>query len=470
MASRTQVNIMDESCKPYVTIFMLAWPVFVEQIFTTLVNFVDTAMVGAMGKEATAALSISGSVIEMFHGVFLSFGVGITALVAQAMGAGDVERLRKLLRQAFLIILYLGVPLAGILLLLYRQIPAWMGADETVLQLAAEYNLITGFGRIFFLASFILHAAFRGYGDTKAPMRANLALNIVNVIGNFLLIYPTRTLTVLGVSFTVPGAGWGVAGAAVATALSMVVAGVIALHNAFRTSNPYRIELGGKDWYKPDWNLCRSIVHISAPAVMERICLSSGYVLISRSVASLGTASVAANSLCGRAESLSYMPAFAFQTAITTLVGQSVGAHKPQLAKRFVSVCNRVGGGVMFFTGLALFVFAEPIIGVFTPDQEVIKMAAACLRVEASIQVPQVIGFIYSGTLQGAGDTGVIFAINASTQWGIRVAFMVLAINVFGMTLPQAYIVVGFEIAVRTVLYWLRYRSEKWMTVTQRIG
>ena len=76
-----------------------------EQIFTTLVSFVDTAMVGSLGKEATAALSISGSVIEMFNGVFLSFGVGITALVAQAMGAGDVERLRKLLRQALLIIL-----------------------------------------------------------------------------------------------------------------------------------------------------------------------------------------------------------------------------------------------------------------------------------------------------------------------------------------------------------------------------
>lgn len=254
-----------------------------------------------------------------------------------------------------------------------------------------------------------------------------------------------------------------------ATAIGMAVSGCIALRNAFKKSNPYRVEMKEKGSLWPDLGLSRNIYRISLPAMLERLCLSSAGVLVASSIASLGTASVAANSLCGTAESLSYMPAFAFQMAITTLVGQALGAGKPEMAEKFVKLCNIMGGAIMFFTGTALFIFAEQIIGVFTPDQEVIKIAAACLRVEASIQVPQVIGWIYSGALRGAGDTGVIFYINAATNWGIRTLGMLLGIRLFGLQLEQAYIVVAVEITVRMVLFYFRYRSGQWKTVMQRM-
>ena len=292
-------------------------------------------------------------------------------------------------------------------------------------------------------------------------MLANLALNCVNVVGNFLLIFPTRTITLLGISFVMPGAGWGVAGAAAATAAAMTVSCIIALYNAFKKSNPYRISLKGKKWYKTERELSRGIFKISLPAMLERLCLSSANVLTSGAIAFLGTASVAARSLCGTAESLSYMPAFAFQTAITTMVGQAHGADKPALGERFVKVCIRIGGTVMFFTGLALFIFAEPIIGVFTPDREVIVMGAACLRVEASIQVPQVIGWIYAGALRGVGNTKTGFYLNTITSWGIRAPGMILAVRVFHLPLTKAYMVVGVEIVVRSLLFWLSYRKSR---------
>lgn len=465
MAAKTQISITDESRKPWLTIILLAWPVFVEQIFTTLVSFVDTMMVGSLGAEATASVSISNSPVFLLNGLVMSLGVGITALVARATGAEDKDMVRRLMRHALLAILYVGAPVTVLLLCLSRLIPLWMGAAPEILDTAAQYNFIVTCGRIFSLTGMILNSAFRGYGDTKTPMKANLVLNVVNVAGNFLLIYPTRTITVLGISFTMIGAGWGVAGAAAATAVGMVVSGGIALYNAFRKSNPYHIDLSGKDALKPDRELCRSIFKISMPAMLERLCLSSAGVLTASTIAALGTASVAANALCGTAESLSYMPAFAFQMAITTLVGQALGAENPRLAERFVKTCNLMGGTVMFFTGTALFVFAEPIIGVFTPDPTVIAIAAGCLRWEASIQVPQVIGWIYSGALRGAGDTKSIFYINAAANWGIRTAGLLLAIRVFHMQLTDAYVVVATEITVRAVLFWIRYRSGKWKTV-----
>lgn len=467
MATKKQVNIMDGSRSPILTILLLAWPVFVDQIFTTLVSFADTAMVGSLGAGATAAISISNTPVFLLNGLIMALGVGITALVARASGAGDEELVKKLMRHALLVILYVGVPVTLVIIALYKKIPMWMGADIAILDTAALYNLIVSCGRIFSLTAMILNSAFRGYGDTKTPMKANLILNIVNVVGNFLLIYPTRSLTILGIHMTMPGAGWGVAGAGVATAVGMVVSGLIVLRNAFKKDNPYRISIRGKASLLPDWHLSKSIFKISLPALLERLCLSSASVLVASSIASLGTASVAASSLCGTAESLSFMPAFAFQMAITTLVGQSLGAGKPDLAEKFVKLCNMMGGSVMFFTGAALFIFAEKIIGVFTPDQEVIAIAAACLRVEASIQIPQVIGWIYSGALQGSGDTGVLFYINAATNWGIRTLGMLLGIRVFGLVLEQIYIVVGVEITVRMFLFYLRYKSGRWKNVLQ---
>ncbi|MBQ4050668.1 MAG: MATE family efflux transporter [Oscillospiraceae bacterium] len=465
MASKTQLNITDSSRKPYLTILLLAWPVFVEQIFTTLVSFVDTMMVGSLGAEATASVSISNSPVFLLNGLVMSLGVGITALVARATGAEDAAMVRRLMRHALLAILYVGAPVTILVLALSRQIPLWMGAAPEILDTAAQYNFIVSCGRIFSLTGMILNSAFRGYGDTKTPMKANMVLNVVNVVGNFLLIYPTREITVAGISFTMIGAGWGVAGAATATAIGMAVSGGIALFNAFRKSNPYHISFREKNSLQPDRELCRSIFKISMPAMLERLCLSSAGVLTASTIAALGTASVAANALCGTAESLSYMPAFAFQMAITTLVGPSLGAGDPALAERFVKNCNLMGGTVMFFTGTALFVFAEPIIGMFTPDPTVIAIAAGCLRVEASIQVPQVIGWIYSGALRGAGDTKSIFYINAAANWGIRTAGLLIAIRVLHLQLTTAYIVVAVEITVRAVLFYLRYRSGKWKTV-----
>lgn len=462
-----KLNVTDESRSAAMTIILLAWPVLLEQIFTTLVSFADTAMVGSLGAQATAAVSISNSPVFLLNGIIMSLGVGITALVARATGAGDEALVRKLMRHAVLVLLYIGLPMALLIISLHRMIPLWMGAGAEILDTAATYNLIVSLGRPFMIASMILNSAFRGYGDTKTPMLLNLVMNVVNVIFNFLLIYPTRELTVLGFTFTMFGAGWGVAGAAVATALGMVLAGAMAFGVAFRKTNPYRVSFAEKGSFLPDKPLSRQIFSISLPAMLERICMSSSGILVTSSVATLGTANIAANSLALSAESLSYMPAFAFQMAITTLVGQALGAKKPRLAEKFVRTTQAMGFVVMCFTGLGLYVFAEPILHIFTPDREVILLAAACLRLMGFIQPPQLMAWVFGGALRGAGDTKSVFYISAFTNWAVRTLFSVLAIRAWGMGLYSIYVVMSVEIIIRLGMLYLRYRSGKWKTTLQ---
>jgi len=468
MASKKPLNITDGSRSVPMTIILLAWPVFIEQVFSTLVSFADTAMVGALGKEATASISISNAPIFLLNGIIMALGVGLTTMVAHAVGAKDHDRVRHLMRHAFLAILYIGVPISILVASLSRMIPLWMGAGPDILDMAARYNLIVSAGRVFMLVSMVLNSAFRGYGDTKTPMILNIIMNVINVVGNYLLINPTRPITVLGLTFIMPGAGWGVEGAAAATALGMLVSGILALINAFKKSNTYRISLKGRGALLPDKELTRQIFKISLPAMLERIFMSSSGILVSSSLATLGTASIAANSLYSSAESLSFMPAFAFQTAITTLTGQSLGAKKPELAQKFLKWTLIMGTVVMALTTVGLYVFADPLIGIFTPDQGVIALAAKCLRIMAVIQIPQMIAWTLGGMLRGAGDTKSGFYITAATNWGIRTLFAILLVRVLHMDLVAYCYVIDVEIMVRLLLMYLRYKSGKWKTIMDK--
>ena len=468
MAEKKQLNVTDESRSVPMTIILLAWPVFIEQVFSTLVSFADTAMVGALGKEATASISISNSPIFLLNGIIMALGVGLTTMVAHAVGAGDHERVKKLMRHAFLIILYIGVPISIVVAALSRAIPLWMGAGEDIIDSATNYNLIVSAGRVFMLVSMVLNSAFRGYGDTKTPMILNVIMNVINIVGNYLLINQTREMTVFGMTFTMPGAGWGVEGAAAATALSMAVSGILALIVAFRKKNPYRVELHGAKSLLPDKALTSQIFKISLPAMLERIFMSTSGIVVSSSLATLGTASIAANSLYSSAESLSYMPAFAFQTAITTLTGQSLGAKKPKLAEKFLKWTLIMGTIVMAFATIGLYAFANQLIGIFTPDQDVIELAATCLRIMAVIQIPQMIAWTLAGLLRGAGDTKSGFIITAATNWCIRALFAVLLVRVFHQNLVAYCYVIDVEIMVRLLLMFLRYKSGKWKTIMDK--
>lgn len=460
-------NVTDGSQSITKTILLLTWPVFLEQVLTTLVSYADTAMVGALGAGATAAVTISNSPIFLLNGVIMALGVGLTALVSQAVGAGDSEMVKKLMRHAMLVIIFVGSPICIANILLHRLIPLWMGADPEILDTAAQYNLIVATGRIFSFAAVIVNAVLRGYGDTKTPLIVNTLMNVINVIGNYLLINPTRVITVFGTSFTMPGAGWGVAGAAAATAIGTAVSGILAVTIAFTRKNEYKISF--KDSFKPDISLLKKLFGISFPAMLERIFMSSSGIFVNSSIATLGTANIAANSLCLTAESLSYMPAFSFQTATTTLVGQSLGAGKPDLAEKFVKKSMLLGIILMAFTGAGLFFFATPIIGVFTPDEEVIELAARCLQIVAFIQIPQAMVWIYAGALRGAGDTKYSFYITASTNWLVRTLWSILCIRVFHLGLESVQYCMLAEIFARLALMFLRYRSGKWKNIASSV-
>lgn len=442
----------------------MVWPIFVEQVLTTLISYADTAMVGALGANATAAVTISNSAVLLLNGIISGLSMGITTFVSRAVGSGDTEQVKRVIRHAVFGIFVLGIPICILNISLYRMIPIWLGAAPEILHDASMYNLFTAFGRIFMLSGLVLNGAFRGYGDPKTTLKVNMITNVVNVIFNFFLIYQTRVVTVFGISFTVFGAGLGVSGAAIATAIGMVCGGVYAFGVIMNKKNKYCIKL--RECFKVDKSLAKNILSVSFPSMMERVFMSSSGLFVTSSIALLGTTAVAANSLSLTAESLSYMPGYSFGIAINTLIGQSLGAEKPDLAVRYIKKTLVLSTIAMTLSGIGLFVFAEPIIKVFTPDAEVIYMAANCLRILALIQPIQMAAWIFSGVLRGSGDTKSVFYINAATNWGIRTLGSVVAIRYLHFGIYSAQVFLCVEITARLICMYLRYRTDKWKHIS----
>ena len=462
-AQKIKMSVVDTNRKPIATIFMLAWPVFLEQILVSLVNYVDTAMVGSLGAYATASVSISNSPNMLVNGLIMSLGVGFTAMISRAIGAEDLERAKNLMRQALTMVVMLGVPLMTVLICLAGKIPEWMGAEPDVLPYAMLYNRIFACSLIFRCMSMLITSMMRGYGDTKTPMFVNMGVNLVNVVGNFLMIYPTRELSVFGFTFTMFGCGWGVAGAAAASSLSSTCGALTMLSVLFFRKGPLQLNFKGN--FLPDKDLLRNVLRISLPAAFERIAMSLGGIINTSTIATLGTVAIAANSLYLTAESMCFMPGFAFGTAATTLVGQSLGAKLPNMAEKYVKTTAILGSCVMAVLGTGLYVFANPILRMFTPDPAVIALGTVCLQYDAFIQVPQMLAQIFSGALRGAGDTKWTFIIIASCQWTLRIMGTVICVRVLGFGLVSSCLAMCADQCMRCVLFYLRFRTGKWKTV-----
>jgi len=207
-------------------IFTLAWPTMLEQLMQTAVQYIDTAMVGSLGTHATAAVGATTTVNWLLGSSVSALGVGFLAFIAQAIGAGRRELAARASAQAVLAVLIAGTVFTIIPLSLSEMVPVWMQVDEHIRASASRYFFILYTPMLFRAASIIFGTILRAVGDTKTPMRIGILVNIVNVTLNFLMIYPTRTASVFGVSFTIPGFGWGVKGAAVASAIAFAVGGI----------------------------------------------------------------------------------------------------------------------------------------------------------------------------------------------------------------------------------------------------
>ncbi|MBS6860850.1 MAG: MATE family efflux transporter [Clostridiales bacterium] len=440
-------------------VLALSWPAIVQQLMLTLVQYIDTAMVGSLGPNATASVGVVSSSVWLFNGLLGAAATGFAVQVAQHIGARETERARSVVRESMLFSLLFGVFMGSAAAALSFPLPGLLGAEEAIRPDASAYFLIVGCSMPFLMAINLMSSLLRCMGDTRTPMLFNITLNIFNTIFNFLLIYEPREASVFGLRVFLPGAGLGVPGAALGSALASLLVALLFLRRFLSRDFPLRISL--RDRFRFTRDCLSAMIRIAIPQAMAHTASCGAQIAVTVIVAGLGTQAVAANSLAVTAEALCYQPGYGVSTAATTLVGQSIGAGRRDLAVRFARVSTLLGMAIMTGTGLLMFLFAEPLIGMFTPDADVMRLGASVLRIEAFTEPLFAASIVASGAFSGAGDTKWSFAANLLSMWGVRLPIALLLIGSLGLT--GMWIAMACELSIKGLVFLWRLRSKKWL-------
>lgn len=436
-------------------IAQLSLPAILAQLSHIVMQYIDAAMVGQLGSAQSASIGLMASSTWLLSSLCLSAVTGFTVQVAQYIGARKERAARDAMKQGFAFAMLFSVLLAAGASALSGRLVAWLGADVSIAADARNYIFVYALSLPFVQLNNLSGGMLQASGNMRVPSAMQMLMCLLDVVFNALLIFPETM--VLGVR--IPGAGLGVLGAALGTALAQAVTSLVLF--VFLLVRPPMLRLRRGEGFSTEKKYFTRAMRIALPIAAERMIMCSAYVMATRIVAPLGTIAIAANSFGVTAESLCYMPGYGISSAASTLVGQSIGAKRDDLTERLGRLTVALGMMVMTVSGAMMFVFAPMMIGVMSPDPAVVELGAQVLRIEAFAEPMFAASIVASGVFRGAGDTLVPSLFNFISMWGVRLPLSALLAPRMG--LHGVWIAMASDIIVGGILFLIRLRGKRWM-------
>ena len=440
--------------------FQLSLPAILANASAMVMQLIDAAMVGRLGADDSASVGLMGSTNWLFEGVLSAFAAGYAVQVAQLLGAKRNIEARQTVRQAIVVCLLFSLLLAGFGLLICKPLPVWLGAPGHIRTNATIYFSTFMLFVPFFMLDIVASSMLRSSGNMRIPSALNILMCVLDVIFNFFLIFPTRDITLLGHTMTMPGAGLGVMGAALGTASAGLVISLLMMYYLVFRSTDLRLTLD-KGSFKPHWPTFLKSIKISTPMGLQHVMMCSALIVITGIVAPLGSVALAANSFGITAESLCYMSGYGIADASTTLIGQSLGARRKRLTRSFAWITVLSGMVIMGILAVLMYVFAAELMGFMSPVPEIVELGARCLRVESWAEPLFAASIISYGVFVGAGYTLVPCGINLVSMWIVRLGLS--AILVTSMGLYGVWMAMAIELCFRGTVYLLWLSTKRWM-------
>ena len=436
-------------------ILQLSLPSIMAQLSSIVMQYIDASMVGQLGAQSSASIGLVASSTWLFNGICSAAVTGFSVQVAQLIGAGRQKDARTVMKHSFVIsfgiaclLCVLGTGISGVL-------PVALGGNADIIADATAYFRIYALSLPFVQLNNIAYAMLQASGNMRTPSVLYIIMCVLDVLLNFLLIFPTRQIG----GFNVPGAGLGVAGASLGTALSYAVVAVLMMFFLLVRSDSLHLRRG--EGLKMAKDTLKAAAKIGIPVGVEQMIMSGAQVMGTRIVAPLGTVAIAANSFAITAESLCYMPGYGIGSAATTLIGQSIGAKRTDLTRRLGWKTTALGMIVMGIAAVLMFIFAPFMIGIMTPDASVVALGAQVLRIAAFIEPFYAASIVANGVFRGAGDTLIPSILNFASMWAVRLPLAAILSKRYG--LKGYWFAMCIELFVRGVLFLFRLASTKWM-------
>ncbi|MBM4431141.1 MAG: MATE family efflux transporter [Chloroflexi bacterium] len=434
-------------------IIALALPAVTENLLVTTVYLVDTLLIGWLKDPAAlAAVSLGGLFLNVADQLFAAISVAATAMVAHAWGAEERERAGRIAAQAILLAFIFAAIAMAILAPMASRLLAMMGASQRAIALGSMYMRTILLTSLLGFPMLVLNGIMRGSGDTRTPMAITSIVNLWNGLVAAALVFGVGPLPALGLA----GVAW-------ATATARLLGGILAL----------ALVLSGRRFLKIPW---RQILHwdrewlgpmlrLSLPTAGEAIVTRLGFILFMRIVSALGETSLAAHQIAVNVESLSFMPGLGLSVAATTLVGQSLGANKPDLAEESVRATLRLSLLLMGAVGVIFALFGSPIAALFGSTPEVLSLAGDAIRIGALEQLPIAIWMVTAGSLRGAGDTRAPMYGTLAGTLLFRVPAVYLFAVVFGWGLNGVWLGTAVDWTARAALVYTLFHRGNWKRI-----
>lgn len=429
----------------------MAWPAAIESILVALVGAVDTMMVGGIGAEAIAAVGITNQPKLILMALIMSLNIGVTAVVARRRGEKNRQGALACLKQSLMISAGISLLLSVLGFFFASPLLCVAGAADDILADSVTYFRVLMCGIMLTSISLTINAAQRGCGNTKISMRTNLTANVVNVIFDYLLI---------GGHFGFPQMG--VAGAALATVLGNLVACIMSIWSVTKKDTFLTIT-GWKGWTF-DRKIVTSVMNISSGAMVEQVFMRVGFFAYAAIVARLGTIAFSTHQICMNIIGLSFSFGDGLSVAAASLVGQSLGARRSDMAMIYGKTAQRVAfaaSTLLFF----LFIFGRYfLMRLFTAEPEIIAQGAMIMIIIAFTTHAQTSQVVMTGSLRGAGDTKYVALTAFLSIAVIRPLLTWLLCMVCSFGLAGAWIALLIDQFMRMSFNLARFSHGKWTT------
>lgn len=412
--------------------------------------YIDAGMVGSLGAEPSAAIGLVEPATWLIFSLVSAVTMGFSVQVAHFIGANDFPKARAVMRHGYVFGLCFSLLMLLIAFLIGPRLPIWLGGGTDIQHDAMVYFLIFSCITPFHLIEYMSGAMLKVAGDMRRPSMMAILMCVLDVIFNYFLIFPTRTISLFGIELTMPGLGAGVAGAALGSLLAFVcVALPLAYYAIFRSPIlAWKQDIERFSWR---WQYIWNALKISAPMGLQYLLMNGAQLVSTMIVAPLGNIAIAAHSFAITAESLCYMPGYGISEAATTLVGQSVGADRRDLHRSFAWMTVFLGMIVMAFMGVVMYIFAPEMIGLLSPVTAIQDLGTSVLRIEAFAEPFFAAAIVAYSVCVGAGDTLKPSMINLGSMWLIRLTLAYCLASQYG--LRGVWFAMAVELSLRGMMF-----------------
>jgi putative MATE family efflux protein len=449
-----KLTVIDES-NIRGSVLKLAIPSVLEQLLVMVVGVVSTILVGRIGSQALSAVGLVNTLIGFIIALFVALSTGCTVLVARLMGEEDYKSAKDAVRHSVILGAFISIFLSVLFYIFSKQIiMLFFGSvEQAVREMANDYFRVSLFTFPLTLTNVIISGAQRGTGDTKTPMVIASTVNVINVILSMIFIYGANLFFI-----TVPSMG--IHGAAIGVATARGIGGLLSIISLSRGHNVIRFDIREKMRFNID--IVRRILKVGIPASFEQILMQGGFLMLQVVIAGMGTVAIAVYQIGMNINSIAFIPVWGFGIAATTLIGQSLGANKPDIAEKMGWETLKLAEYVTIVLTTALFIFAEPLIRVYSSEPEVISIGIKAIRIFSLSQPFLCMVVVFSGSLRGAGDINYVMITSFVGIWLFRVAVTAVFGYWLGMGIMAVWFALLLDFSARAVMYLIRFRHGKW--------